>query len=866
MISKLKSCDKRKMLILSLFFLIVIFSVVVVGSINVNGDTTNLKLYFKGYNRFGNMSNADVFYSTNINIYEISEAAYEYEWSATVAQGYQANQVLTINTDSLKNYINDANGVDLPTENFKLDHYYMITGINYTQPGYGGRYYSFDDNNGEYKKDFSNNYLMFKYTGDNELTLNYYYESFGGVDIRSDLSQEIYSDDIIDGLEYVIKTKDGKYLEFSYSDGYYKYVGETDTEHVLKNNFRNTMLIGIPAGDYVLSHPTGYDYELKLSKDVEFSVTGENAYKSINVAFDRKVRFITNFLIDDSIQYYTDLNIVEGLSYSVKNTNGQYIKFTNNNGILNYDGVSNSKVILTDLHGDTDVVGLPAGTYILAQEGEVKNYSLAEAVEFTVTDSDINKEVKLTISKNNTELVIHNWCTSGECEKESKLMITIIQGANPVSYFYDKGIEDGVHIYEYAGMEKIDGTTNVISVDGTTKIYKLPIDMIYHYQFANTFGNDPHLIYNSYCFSYSYGRLTWNLVTLDNRYMRTFKKVGTDGNATDASFSLSYDNLGYKYIFEHHDTLLYNGVTYKNVYEVIGLKEDINYNGEDSIIKTENGEFNLLFPEFILDSTKCYNWSIKPTEFYSNYCYEERTFISSLYEIDAENGYLKNEGKLMDVNASRASYTFNYIKQDVEEGFEIAGRVNFDPSVDIIYETKTDVSDVTITNNMKPKVTKNIDGTNNGETFYFDVYEKSDDSLILVHSFELKGGESKYLEPKYINGEEVEGGYLEEDKTYIVKERGNESFSLISVTGTNGNVIETDTEKYFEFVYKLVDPVDISFLNRVTEINGASDNIEAPIENPDTGTFISILVLSVFVLSLTIAFVISKKYDKFRKI
>lgn len=101
MISKLKICDKKKMLVLSLFFLIVIFSVVVVSSINVNGDTTNLKLYFKGYNRFGNMSNT-VFYSTNINIYEISEAAYEYEWSAyTVANGYQANQVLTINTDSL---------------------------------------------------------------------------------------------------------------------------------------------------------------------------------------------------------------------------------------------------------------------------------------------------------------------------------------------------------------------------------------------------------------------------------------------------------------------------------------------------------------------------------------------------------------------------------------------------------------------------------------------------------------------------------------------------------------------------------------------------------------------------------------------
>lgn len=300
--------------------------------------------------------------------------------------------------------------------------------------------------------------------------------------------------------------------------------------------------------------------------------------------------------------------------------------------------------------------------------------------------------------------------------------------------------------------------------------------------------------------------MSWVLKYKNEYDVKTFNKTDVEGNSVDACFEVSYDDFNHterksgdptserrKFIFNHYDTKVIKGETYENVYEVIGSTTMEDSSGKTEI-NTKDGNFTLYYPLYYATLN----------DYYSE-------MNSSTYEIDKLGLYYGRALEKIYVTETKTEN--NYLVNDEALELEIAENESYN-SFNSVVVLDTE-KNKTIVNNKKPTITKKIDENIEYDgDFAFNIYEKEKNEL--VATVKVKANEEVALEPVITDENENITGYLENGKTYIIREIPVENFQLDSIVGKHGEVKEDEKSKYFEFTFdaSLQKLQDVVFYNK----------------------------------------------------
>ena len=328
----------------------------------------------------------------------------------------------------------------------------------------------------------------------------------------------------------------------------------------------------------------------------------------------------------------------------------------------------------------------------------------------------------------------------------------------------------------------------------------------------------------------SYGLVrNWNFKYKNNYELKTFTKTDVEGNPIDASFEIGYDDINTKdrrkFIYEHFDSKTINGVEYKNVYEVRG-STSMDDKTDKSMINTEDGKFTLYYP---LDYFRYFN--------YKGYS-EGKDELNKLQKYEL---YLPATCDKLYIIEKQANTGF-IVNKDVIE-----------------VETDNGENNVTIINKKKPTIKKIINGDfESDKEFIFNIFEKG--SKEPIATVKVKANEEVALEPKVTDENGNTTGYLEDGKTYIIREEAVENFETEKIEGKHGTVNEDETSKYFEFTFdgSLDKLQDVVFYNKYNKVEEPTEEIveeKEEIKQVQTGDVIrnvsTVLVIAIIAFGAT---------------
>lgn len=335
--------------------------------------------------------------------------------------------------------------------------------------------------------------------------------------------------------------------------------------------------------------------------------------------------------------------------------------------------------------------------------------------------------------------------------------------------------------------------------------------------------------------------------------IKTFTKTDVNGERVDAQFEIkvryqnyNFDDVEKKFRFKHFDEKVIKGITYKNVYMVVGTA-DLDDESDECIINTDNGDFTLYYP-FFAEVMSSYN-----ADTYTAYRETAGSYsVKEMYLVEkgADVGYILNpEQELINPNSSQylqidysteessgyRSMVMNYLN-NITDRVTIADR-HFKQSVEIDEETilanfdnyVDDGEHITIVNKRKPIVKSTISSSKqyNGN-FTFKVFDKETGEL--VATLTAKADEEVALEPFVVNDDGIETGYLRNGRTYIVKQEKSDDYDLEDVDGENGEIDDEELSYEFTFDDSLNKIYKAIFNNKIEETE--PDPEEKPEEEP----------------------------------
>ena len=358
------------------------------------------------------------------------------------------------------------------------------------------------------------------------------------------------------------------------------------------------------------------------------------------------------------------------------------------------------------------------------------------------------------------------------------------------------------------------------------------------------------------------GSGSWKLKYENEYNVKTFNKTDVEGNPVNASFIVSYDDFNHresvsedptaerrKFIYNHYDSKVINGVTYANVYEVIGSTRMDDENSQ-AIINTQNGKYTLYYPLYYANYFDLYT--------YENLATKKR---ASTYELDKLHLYY---GKTLEkIFITEIGTSKNFVINEEELEIDIAEPGN-QYEITLIDTEKNK----TIVNKKKPTITKKLDkDTEYDGEFTFDIFEKETNKLI--KTIKVKANQEVAMEPLTRNESGSITGYLEDGKTYIIKELPVDNYEINKIEGKHGKVIDDGDSKYFEFTFdanldKLQDVIFYNTYNKDEEQNeGKVEVNKEKIISTKTGDAIIVFISAGVIAIIGIAVVaIKKRHDE----
>lgn len=573
----------------------------------------------------------------------------------------------------------------------------------------------------------------------------------------------------------------------------------------------------------------------------------------------------TNAFKYQNFTHVVNSHYFEELYYSVKNDEGKYLSFNEN---LQYTGIQDAPYIITikgsDWQGYNEnksskvtLTGIPNGNYKIEftkKDGEYAKFDDEHNGYLDVEPSIANENFSINNSSTSVETSL-----SLKCKKSYYLYYVDTTGKTPeiqwrikerstTNYFgftYEKD-SDGNNVYTYSPDGEIRNIT-IVSRERTivkgmpwssSQDYGVAANLDYGTRLESFYGTmldksnrEPDTdLYNFVSYTDSlvipqYRDVGYFYTSTEELRAYTINKKGTDGKSANGKFVL-YDIIIPPYdesfpmteemyqqyistikqkkaILDHYDSYQLGDKIYTNAYVVKGWTES---DEEDTIIETNNGEANIIYPLYHHGDSVWTSTSFFLCETASDdeHFLENETFIES-FSGETYNTKIIQNGE--QINGNGKTFT------DDCEHFEYG---------DLSVEVESNVEDEKqkeVINQNKPSVTK-IVLDENGEvdnncqdTFKFGLF---DDSNNLIATVNLKANETKCFDVQ-ISDPEAANYYSRENGKYYIAEYVNADYTLENIAGEgamNGRKITLEDE-VIEDIYKDVYAYDYDETNAV---------------------------------------------------
>lgn len=629
----------------------------------------------------------------------------------------------------------------------------------------------------------------------------------------------------------------------------------------------------------------GIQYYIKET-EAPFGYVKDNSYKTVLLTsttesdnISKKISFENEKNMNDITIIKTDgedtLIAEDVAKFQLYNSEGEIVqvkRLSNEENNSVYELTDSTDAELTDTietyRGKIVIQHMPFGMYTLKETKSPNGYILDETgTNINIQSSSSNYEFKIQNGKARGNVKIVKTDTDGEVIESSGIVFKLYdKNNNLVKFTYNNEKSEEGRIYYVSEDEQQNTYTQLTAYKGKIMVKNIPIGDYYLKEMVAPSGYSLSKEKKQFKIS-PINYITPEIVNVQNadykfgeeQYVSTsYQKIEEKDNNENYGYGYhgknsDYSNGNYNYIVVDGKqdivtyTLKVSNVSKKNYENLVLINKlpDIGDTGAVNQSEARNSEFTVKLAQnpnyqLIQYDKDGEEKILKLGEDYTiEYSDNEKYTDDDWNGIDNENWY---ETPKDTTKSFRIKFSENF---ELYSGYSIS--LKFDGNIQnnanpgqIAWNSfgyRYYVGSISLTPEppkvgvkipYQPIITKTM--TDNSEDmYYFDIYEEGNAQKITT--IEVKAGTSAIIPAKRtINGET--SGYLEDGKTYIIKEQTNKIAKLSSVVGERGEVKESS----FEFTYDKEQETKVNFTNEPLKdakiiITKIDKETKAPLEN-----------------------------------